>query len=239
MALLEEKNRGLTPILLNRQTLLNIYRAMRKAHGYRRWWPGETPFEIMVGAILTQNTAWKNVEKAIAGLKREKLLSLSAIRKVPLAKLAKVIRPSGYFNQKAKKLKALIQHIDQEYKGSLQRMKKQPPATLREKLLSIWGIGPETADSILLYGLGKPVFVVDAYTKRILSRHRWIGAESDYSQIQRFFMERLPSSRRLFNDYHAQLVAVGNRYCGKSRPRCQQCPLFSFLPEGQKEGVVV
>ncbi len=223
----------------NRQTLLKVYHAMRSAHGHRHWWPGDTPFEIMVGAVLTQNTAWKNVEKAIAGLKREKLLSVSGIRRVPLAKLAKIIRSSGYFNQKAKKLKALVQHIDQEYEGSLRRMKKQPLVSSREKLLKIWGIGPETADSILLYGLGKTSFVVDAYTKRIFYRHGWMHHKSEYHQIQQVFMSRLPLSQRLFNDYHAQIVAVGNRYCKRSRPRCEQCPLFSFLSEGQKKGVMV
>ena len=203
---------------------------MLKAHGHRNWWPGETPFEIMVGAILTQNTAWKNVEKAIAGLKREKLLSVSAIRRTPMAKLARVIRPSGYFNQKAKKLKALIQYLDERYNGSLQRMRRQPMKVLRPELLKVWGIGPETADSILLYALEKPVFVVDAYTKRIFLRHRWIKTDSDYHQVQQLFMRHLPLDEKLFNDYHAQLVAVGNRYCGRSEPLCEKCPLQPFLP---------
>lgn len=214
----------------NRRTLLKIYYAMLSSHGHRHWWPGDTPFEIMVGAILTQNTAWKNVEKAIMGLKRERLLSISGLRKVPLAKLAKVIRPSGYFNQKAKKLKALIRHMDQEYGGSLKRMKHQPLPALREKLLKVWGVGPETADSILLYALEKPVFVVDAYTKRIFLRHRWIPELAGYDQIQRVFMDHLPEDERLYNDYHAQLVAVGNRYCKRSEMLCEQCPLEPYLP---------
>jgi endonuclease-3 related protein len=214
-----------------RKILLKVYQAMLKTHGYRHWWPGDTPFEIMVGAILTQNTAWKNVEKTIAGLKKEKLLSISGIRKVPLAKLAKVIRPSGYFNQKAKKLKGLVRHMDQEYSGSLKRMKQQPLPALREKLLEVWGIGPETADSILLYALEKPVFVVDTYTKRILLRHRWIPASAGYSHIQQLLTCRLPKEERLYNDYHAQLVAVGNRYCKRSQALCEQCPLQPYLPE--------
>lgn len=214
-----------------RKILLKVYQAMLKTHGYRHWWPGDTPFEIMVGAILTQNTAWKNVEKAIAGLKRERFLSISGIRKIPLAKLAKVIRPSGYFNQKAKKLKGLVQHIDQEYGGSLKWMKQQPLPALREKLLEVFGIGPETADSILLYALEKPVFVVDTYTKRIFLRHRWIPASAGYSQIQQLLTRRLPEEERLYNDYHAQLVAVGNRYCKRSQALCEQCPLQPYLPE--------
>ncbi len=213
-----------------RKILLKVYQAMLKTHGHRRWWPGDTPFEIMVGAILTQNTAWKNVEKAITGLKKEKLLSISAIRQVPLTKLAKVIRPSGYFNQKARKLKALVRHMDQEYGGSLKRMKQQPLPALREKLLEVWGIGPETADSILLYALEKPVFVVDAYTQRIFRRHRWIPESAGYNQIQRLFMRHLPEEERLYNDYHAQLVAVGNRYCKRSQALCGQCPLQPYLP---------
>lgn len=224
----------------NRKILLKIYQAMLSSHGHRRWWPGDTPFEIMVGAILTQNTAWKNVEKAITGLKRERLLSISGLRKVPLAKLAKVIRPSGYFNQKAKKLKALIRHMDQEYGGSLKRMKHQPLPALREKLLKVWGVGPETADSILLYALEKPVFVVDAYTKRIFLRHKWIDESSDYHQIQQLFMKWLPHDQKLFNDYHAQVVAVGHHYCRRSQAFCKECPLESFLPLGiRKIGNVV
>ena len=144
------KNRKIRTVP-SHELLIKIYHAMLSAHGHRHWWPGDTPFEIMVGAILTQNTAWKNVENAVAGLKKEKLLSISAIRQVPLRKLAKVIRPSGYFNQKARKLKALIRHMDQEYGGSLKRMKQQLLPALREKLLEVWGIGQETEDSILLY----------------------------------------------------------------------------------------
>lgn len=220
--------------LLNRKTLLDIYRAMLSAHDHRHWWPGDTPFEIMVGAILTQNTSWKNVEKAIAGLKKRRMLSIPGIRNASLKKLAAAIRSSGYFNQKAKKLKELIRHLDQEYHGSLKEMRRVPLARLRENLLRVWGIGPETADSILLYALVKPVFVVDAYTRRILQRHRWIDNRSDYHQIQQLFMTHLPAQAGLFNDYHAQLVAVGNRYCGRSRALCQRCPLESFLPAGKR-----
>lgn len=212
--------------------LIAMYQAMRRAHGHRHWWPGQTTWEIMVGAILTQNTAWKNVEKAIANLKKERLLSLGGIRKIRLRELAKLIRPSGYFNQKAKKLKSLIQFIDDQYGGSLEKMSQAPLEKLRSQLLQVWGIGPETADSILLYALGKEVFVVDAYTKRIFLRHQWIQEDWDYNQIQQLFMKQLPSDEKLFNDYHAQLVAVGHRYCGRTQVLCDQCPLQPFLPPG-------
>ena len=214
----------------NHHKLLTMYQAMRKAHRHRHWWPGETNWEIMTGAILTQNTAWKNVEKAIANLKKAGLLSIDGIRKTPLRKLARLISPSGYFNQKAKKLKALVQFIDDRYGGSLARMRRAELEELRPQLLQVWGIGPETADSILLYALDKPIFVVDAYTKRILQRHEMITEEDDYDSIQNFFMNQFPKDVALYNDYHAQLVAVGHRYCGRSKTLCHQCPLNPFLP---------
>ena len=213
----------------SRQTLLKVYQTMLSIHGHRRWWPGESDFEVMVGAILTQNTAWKNVEKAIANLKQARLLSIHGIRNVPLRQLAQLIRPSGYFNQKAKKLKALIRYLDERFQGSLRKVKQVPLEILREDLLKIWGIGPETADSILLYALDKPIFVVDAYTKRILTRHHWVDERADYHLIQQLFMDSLPQNQKLFNDYHAQLVAVGSRYCKRSQALCEQCPLEPFL----------
>ncbi|MCB9770561.1 MAG: endonuclease III domain-containing protein [Candidatus Omnitrophica bacterium] len=204
--------------------LMEVYSSLRERFGHRDWWPGDTPFEIIVGAILTQNTAWKNVEKAIANLKREKVLSVAAMRRIPQDHLAELIRSSGYFNQKAIKLKAFISFLDEHYSGSIAKMAKAPLETLRHHLLEVKGIGPETADSILLYALNKPIFVIDAYTKRLLQRHHYFDKEPTYHEAQEFFERNLPANLDLFNDYHAQIVAVGHHYC-KPKPRCEGCPL--------------
>jgi endonuclease-3 related protein len=208
---------------------MEVYRTLRRRNGHLGWWPGRTRLEIIVGAILTQNTAWTNVEKAIRNLRAARLLSLQALRGVPEATLARAIRPSGYFRQKARKLKAFIAFLDEAYGGSLRRMARAQPERLRRELLGVWGIGRETADSILLYAFGHPVFVVDAYTRRILSRHGWIHPRADYEEIRRLFEERLPRDPELWNDYHAQLVWVGKFHC-RAAARCQGCPLEGFLP---------
>lgn len=209
----------------SRQTpLLEIYRLLRGHFGRRNWWPGDTAIEIMVGAILTQNTAWSNVEKAIVNLKAHRALTVRGLRQAPEKDLAAWIRPSGYFNQKARKIKALIRFLDETYSGSIARMRRAPLTTLRHQLLEVKGIGPETADSILLYALEKAVFVVDAYTKRIFMRHGYFEGEPSYHVVQAHFEEELPADTGLFNDFHAQIVAVGNRYC-KPAPRCEGCPL--------------
>lgn len=183
---------------------------------------------MIVGAILTQNTAWSNVEKAIAKLKKSGLLSVKRLREVRTARLASLIRSSGYFNQKAIKLKAFLSFLDGEYGGSLERMGRETIRALREKLLSVHGIGPETADSILLYAFEKRVFVVDAYTLRIFARHGFLHSRASYDEAQRFFMERLPSRARYYNEYHALIVRTGKEYCRK-KPRCGGCPLNRFL----------
>ncbi len=201
-----------------------IYRLLRKQFGHRDWWPGETPLEVIVGAILTQNTAWKNVEKAIGKLKEEKLLSIPRLREIDEQILAGCLRSSGYYNQKAKKIKAFIAFLDENYHGSLSQMKKAPLERLRHELLQVHGIGPETADSILLYALEKPIFVIDAYTRRIFTRHFYFSSEPSYAQAQDFFQAHCPEDIALYNDYHAQIVACGNRYC-KPTPRCEGCPL--------------
>jgi endonuclease-3 related protein len=188
------------------------------------WWPGETPFEVMVGAILTQNTSWKNVEKAIGRLKEKKRLSPKGIRQLPKSTLASLIRSSGYFRIKAERLKAFVDFLFDEYGGRIKRMKRERGGGLRRKLLDVKGIGPETADSILLYGLKKPIFVVDAYTKRILSRHGILSEKASYEEVQNLFMDHLPHNERLFNEYHALLVHLGKTLC-KKIPRCDQCPL--------------
>jgi len=205
--------------------LLDIYRRLLDHFGPRRWWPAQTPFEVMVGAILTQNTAWANVKKAIANLEAEGALEPKALAKLPLPKLRRLIRPSGYFNQKAKKLRAFLRFfLAEPYRGSVKRLAAEDMEKLRAALLNIWGIGPETADSILLYALGKPIFVIDAYTRRVFARLGLTAGEADYAELQVYFTQRLPRKIALYNDYHAQVVALGNQYC-RAKPRCELCPL--------------
>ena len=201
-----------------------IYRILYKALGPQHWWPGDTPFEVAVGAILTQNTNWGNVEKAITHLKAAHVLSARKMHEMPVNTLAAFIRPAGYFNIKAKRLKSFMQFFCEQYGGSMKRMGKEDAAVLREQLLSVHGIGPETADSILLYALEKPVFVIDAYTKRILSRHGIIGHDEPYSHFQELFHLSLKRDVRLYNEYHALFVATGKFFC-KPNPLCAECPL--------------
>ena len=213
--------------------LKEIFRRLYGAYGPRHWWPGETPFEVMVGAILTQNTSWRNVEKAIERLKERKLLNPRGIRHLRKATLASLIRSSGYFQIKAERLKAFVDFLFDEYGESIKKMNCEREGVLREKLLGVKGIGPETADSILLYGLKKPIFVVDAYTKRILSRHGILSEKTSYEEVQRLFMEHLPQDKRLFNEYHALLVHLGKTLC-KKIPRCDLCPLKGREHVGMK-----
>ncbi|MBI5182561.1 MAG: endonuclease III domain-containing protein [Nitrospirae bacterium] len=207
-----------------REPLLEIYKILYNQFGKQGWWPGETPFEVIVGAILTQNTAWGNVEKAIGNIKRGGHLSPKALHTLPLPKLAKLIRPSGYFNIKAKRLKEFMKFLFKEYNGSLDRMFSADLSELRRRLLEIKGIGPETADSILLYAGNYPIFVIDAYTRRILSRHKLINDGIDYHSLQRLFMENLPQQVDLFNEYHALIVRVGKDFCN-TKTHCEECPL--------------
>ena len=207
-----------------------MFEALYAAYGDQHWWPGETPFEVIVGAVLTQNTAWTNVEKAMANLKRERLLTPARLNTVPLTKLALLIRPSGYFNIKARRLKNLIRFIFNTYGGNLSKMFADDPGAVRRKLLEVNGIGPETADCILLYAGEKPVFVVDAYTKRIFSRHGFIEPDADYDTVQRLFSGNLRSDARFYNEYHALIVRVGKEKCRKRSPLCIGCPLSRFLP---------
>ena len=217
------------PVSKTGKQLMAMYRALFKAYGPQHWWPGDTPFEIMVGAVLTQNTAWVNVEKAIRNLKRERLLSPARLRAVAPRRLAQLIRPSGYFNIKADRLAHLMAFLAGRYGGSLARMLGDDPDELRKGLLLVKGIGPETADAIMLYAAGKPVFVVDAYTTRIFSRHRLVPDGARYDDVQQLFMGSLPCDAGLFNEYHALLVMVGKRHCKKSAPQCLGCPLERFL----------
>jgi endonuclease-3 related protein len=204
--------------------LESIYPILVKQFGHRGWWPGDTPFEVILGAILTQNTAWSNVEKALTNLKKAKVFSIKRLREIPESELASLIRPSGYFNQKAKKIKSIIAFLDANYGGSIARMKKAPLERLRTELLEVSGIGPETADSILLYALDKKVFVVDAYTRRIFARHYYFDPDPSYDEVQERFEREAPDDLDWYNDFHAQIVAVGNRYC-KPKPQCEGCPL--------------
>ncbi|MBD3236972.1 MAG: endonuclease III domain-containing protein [Candidatus Eisenbacteria bacterium] len=210
--------RGLGP------QLLRTYEILRARNGHLGWWPGRTRIEVIVGAILTQNTAWSNVERAIARLRAARLLSVAGLRRATDPQLEAAIRPSGYFRQKRRKLRAFLALLDRAYGGSLARMARAPTAALRAELLATWGIGPETADSILLYAFGRPVFVVDAYTERIAMRHGWIHPPRRYDRLQALFTRHLPTDADLYNDYHAQLVWVGKHHC-RPQPRCHDCPL--------------
>ena len=217
-----------------RTRLLKIYFLLFKRFGHRGWWPGETPFEVMAGAILTQNTNWANVEKAIAELKKRKLLSPIALSSVPNAAVEKAIRSSGYYRQKAERLKGFSRFLCGRYGCDLQKMFSRPAGALRGELLSVKGIGPETADSILLYAAGKPVFVVDAYTKRVFSRAGMIRGDEGYDDVRAFFEKNLPHDSALFNDYHAQIVELGKRFCLKSEPVCWACPILAECRFGRK-----
>jgi endonuclease-3 related protein len=204
--------------------MMKIYQKLYQAYGPRDWWPGETSFEVMVGAILTQNTSWRNVEKAIQKLKKKRVLNPKGIHHLKKSELAPLIKSSGYYRIKADRLKSFVDFLFEEYNGNIKRMGKERLGELREKLLEVNGIGPETADSILLYGLKKPIFVVDAYTKRILSRHGVISEEASYDGIQKLFMDHLPLDEKLFNEYHALFVYLGKTVC-KKIPKCDICPL--------------
>ena len=247
------------------------YETLYRAWGAQHWWPAETQFEMIVGAYLTQNTAWINVERALANLRHAGALSLDAIRHIRIANLERLIRPSGYFRQKAQRLKTFVKFLDRRYGGSLEQMFSQPTQQLRDELVSLNGVGPETADSILLYAGNHPVFVVDAYTRRILDRHGILPGNTDYEEIRRVFEKALqPVVRRqeqlqpsgsapplatgmrgashapsamstatrtalvqIYNEMHGLIVGVGKNYCGKSKLKCDQCPLHPFLPSAK------
>lgn len=204
--------------------LLKIYDQLLEHFGPQHWWPGETQLEICLGAILTQNTAWSNVEKAITNLKKENYLVLDRLKKIRTKKLAVLIKPSGYFNIKAARLKSFIHYFANHHGGSFDHLFSGKPEAIRDSLLSVKGIGPETADSILLYAGGSPVFVVDAYTKRIFFRLGIIDKDAIYDEVQSFFMKNLPHKTKLFNEYHALIVMLGKHYC-KPKPVCDPCPL--------------
>ena len=212
--------------------LQDYFEILVRSYGPQKWWPGRTRFEIIVGAILTQNTSWTNVEGAILALRRHRLLSPGAIARTSITELAPLIRSSGYFRQKARKLKEFVAFLDIQYQGSLNKMFRTPTALLREQLLAVHGIGPETADSILLYAGNHPVFVVDAYTRRILQRHGLAHGKETYEEIRALFEKSLPRDTVMFNEFHALIVHVGKCFCRPKSPQCSACPLQSFLPQG-------
>lgn len=206
------------------QALLNIYRQLMACYGPQHWWPAEEPFEVIVGAILTQSAAWGNVEKAIDNLKSARALSPEALRQLSLAELARLIRPCGYYNAKSLKLKSFADWLGERFNDELDELFARDIHSLRQQLLSVHGIGQETADSIILYAASKPIFVIDAYTRRIISRIGLAPKDNSYPVYQKLFMDNLPSDVQMFNEYHALLVRLGKDVCRK-RPLCKQCCL--------------
>jgi len=210
--------------------LTGIYRTLFKRFGPQQWWPGDSPFEVMAGAILTQNTNWNNVAKVMERLKAEGRLTAQALTAAPEAELAGLLRPSGYYNLKARRLKNFLDFLALHFENSMARLAAADLASLRPALLSIKGVGPETADSILLYALAKPTFVVDAYTCRILSRHGLIAEGCTYEELRQLFMEHLPGQVPLYQEYHALLVRLGKEWC-RPQPRCASCPVDGWPAE--------
>jgi endonuclease III related protein len=208
-----------------------VYDRLLTELGPQQWWPGDSPFEVAVGAVLVQNTSWRNVERAMANLREAGVLEPRSLYAVSQAELELLIQPAGYFRVKAKRLRNLLRLIVERYEGSLEAMRVAETSQLREELLSVNGVGPETADSILLYALEKPVMVVDAYTHRIWARHGWIDYDADYHLLQETVAGGLPDEAPLFNELHALIVNVGHHWC-KRAPKCEQCPLRELLPAG-------
>jgi len=212
--------------------LSDVFRRLFEAFGPQHWWPGQSPFEVMVGAVLTQSTNWRNVERAIANLREADLLEPYALYKVRVEELEELIRPAGYYRIKARRLRSLVEFIVERYAGSLEAMFQTNLVELRQQLLSVHGIGPETADSILLYAGNLPSFVVDAYTHRIFARHGWTDFNADYHQIQDYVQSSFPQDVSQYNEFHALLVQLGKDYCRKTNPKCSECPLRELLPSG-------
>jgi endonuclease-3 related protein len=204
---------------------LDAYQLLYSHFGPQGWWPGETPLEIMVGAVLTQNTNWTNVTKAIDNLRQGGMLGYPQLLEMSLDLLAEYIQPSGYFNLKAKRLHNLLKMIENLYDGNLDHFSNDDVVSARENLLNVKGVGPETADSILLYACVQPVFVIDTYTHRVFSRHNLVEEETDYHTMQTVFMDHLPEDVQLFNEFHALIVRVAKQFCKKTNQLCEQCPL--------------
>ena len=209
------------------------FNSLFTALGPQHWWPGKTQFEVILGAILTQNTSWKNVELALNNLRGAGVFSPAAVENVHIRQLQSLVRPSGYYHQKARALKAFVRFLRVEYRGSLKRMFAATTTELREKLLRVWGIGPETADAILLFAGNHPVFVVDAYTKRMMARHGWIGAKAKYEEVRWMFERQFPGDVERFKEFHGLIVKVGKNWCRKQVAECEKCPLGRYVEEGR------
>ncbi len=205
--------------------LRDIFERLYNYFGPQGWWPAESPFEVCLGAILAQNTSWENVKKTIQNLKEEKLLDPYLLYNLSYERLANLIKSSGYYNLKAKRLKNFLKFLLENYAGEIERMRGEDLETLRRKLLEIKGLGPETVDSILLYALDKPIFVIDSYTYRIFYRHNLCPEETTYEELQEIFHTFLPKDVSFFKEYHALLVALGKKFCKKKEPLCKGCPL--------------
>lgn len=216
------------------ETLTEIYQLLLERFGPQHWWPGDTQFEIIIGAILTQNTSWANVEKAIANLKAAEHLTPDRLYSLDICQLAELIQPAGYYNVKAKRIKSFVTWLFQKHDGKLSNLQNLTTPQLRTDLLAVKGIGRETADSILLYALDRPIFVVDAYTARIAVRHGLVEAGADYDQLQGLFQSNLPEDVQLFNEYHALLVRLGKEFC-RPQARCSGCPIecLPHTPESE------
>jgi len=208
---------------------IEVYRRLRHRRGPCHWWPAETAFEVCLGAILTQNTAWSNVEKALRVLRGAGRLSYEGLAPLTAEEIAPLIRSSGVYNVKARRIRAFLDFLGREYGGRIEALSKEDPSTLRAKLLAVPGIGPETADCIVLYGAGLPVFVVDAYTRRVFGRLGFLTGDETYGEVQGGFHSRLPADAALFNDYHAQIVMHAKETC-RPRPLCGSCPLDDLCP---------
>jgi endonuclease-3 related protein len=218
-----------------RSRLERIYRRLRSRYGPSGWWPGRTAFEVCLGAILTQNTAWTNAEKALQSLRSRRLLSWRALHRVPAARLAPILRSAGTFRVKARRVAAFVDFLGREYGGRVAGMTREDTSVLRARLLAVPGIGPETADSIALYAAGQPLFVVDAYTRRIFRRLGFLGGRESYDEVQALFMGALPRDAALFAEYHAHIVRLAKEAC-RATPMCARCPLDDLCPKrGVKE----
>lgn len=218
------------------RALRRYYRRLYRHFGPQHWWPAQTRFEVILGALLTQNTSWANVEKALDNLRHKGLLSPGKLSRPSAARLERLLRPSGYFRQKARAVRHFLGHLQRRYDGSLRRLLARPAVELRDELLGLNGIGEETADSVLLYAAGRPVFVIDTYTRRVLSRHGLARETAHYGELQNVFHRTLPRNTELFNEYHALLVAVGKRYCHRQAPDCNACPLGPELEAAHAGG---
>ena len=219
------------PGIIAAELLLRYYSALRAHSGPQQWWPARTRLEVILGAILTQNTTWHNATLALRNLRRSGLLSWQALRHAGLSDLESCVRPSGFYRQKARTIQDFVNWLLREHDGSLDRLFSLPTDELRRRLLNLRGLGPETVDAIILYAVQRPLFVADAYTQRVLARHGFLFDSADYHQTQKFLHAHLPPDASLFNEFHALLVEVGKKRCKPRSPRCAGCPLEEFLPE--------